>query len=81
MDIDIVEVESLIDEWVHEVQSLMNTGEDQWEAWDDVKGGDLPIEKVREFQQKSTVFWNDIYVSLRNFSIFSIIPFISFLLK
>ena len=44
VDIDLVEVVSLIGEWVSEVQSVMNKDEGEQEAWDDVKGGELPIE-------------------------------------
>ena len=42
-----VEVVGLIGDWVSEVQSVMSRDEGEQEAWDDVKGGELPIEEVR----------------------------------
>ena len=47
MDIDLVEVVSLIGDWVTEIKSVMNKDEGEQEAWDDVKGGELPMGEVR----------------------------------
>ena len=52
VEIGRVEIEGLVDEWVKEVQSVMDVGLGKCEAWDDVKGGDLPIEEVREARKE-----------------------------
>ncbi len=54
-DINLVEIEDLIGEWVAEIQQVQA---DEYEeetsmeqAWDDVKGGELPIEKSEGSQE------------------------------
>ena len=45
VQLNLVEVIELIDKWVQEIQDEM-INEDEWEAWDDVNGGGLPVQEV-----------------------------------
>ena len=56
VDIDLVEVVSLIGDWVSEIKSVMSKDEGEQEAWDDVKGGELPIEEVRVAKQEEVTY-------------------------
>ena len=59
-DINLVEINDLIGEWVAEIQQVQA---DEWEeetsmeqAWDDVKGGELPIGKVKAARKEEVTF-------------------------
>ena len=56
VDIDLVGVVSLIGDWVSEVQSVMKKDEGEREAWDDVEGGELPIEEVRVARKEEVAY-------------------------
>ena len=56
VDISIVGVESLIGEWVAEVQAQIDWSQGEWEAWDDVKGGSLPTEGVSAARQEEVSY-------------------------
>ena len=63
-DADYVEAEDLIGEWVAEIQELQVQEiqveewqeEDMQRAWDDVKGGELPFDKVREARKEEVTY-------------------------
>ena len=63
-EINYVEIEDLIGEWVAEVQELQvqevqvdEWGEDDMQkAWDDMKGGELPMAKVREARKEEVTY-------------------------
>ena len=59
-EINLVQIEDLIGEWVAEIQQVQA---DEFEeemtmekAWDDVKGGELPIGKVKEARKEEVTF-------------------------
>ena len=59
-EVNSVEIEDLIGEWVAEIQQVQA---DEFEeemsmekAWDDVKGGELPIGKVKEARKEEVTF-------------------------
>ena len=71
IEIDICQVECLVGEWMAEIglQGLEKYGaielkEEEsvgeplgdWEAWDDVHGGALPIEEVRKAQKEEVTY-------------------------
>ena len=49
-----LEVGDLIDKWVEEIEAGIELEEnEEWEAWDDVKGVALPLEKVNAAMGRS----------------------------
>ena len=58
--VQLVEIQDLIGDWVTEIQQVQaeELEEDMnlEKAWDDVKGGELPIEKVKEARKEEVTF-------------------------
>ena len=55
---DINQVMTLVDEWTKEVVDLMEVEEEEWGAWDDVNGCELPIGEVVKARLEEIGFMN-----------------------
>ena len=59
-EVDLVEMGNLMDKWVEEIESGIELeGDEEWEAWDDVKGKALPLAKVKAARQEEVTYMQD----------------------
>ena len=56
LDVDIVEVENIIEKWVAEVETEMFDEDEDWGAWDDVNGEELPVEGVKAARMEEVTY-------------------------